>query len=128
MFSSKLCFQLIGSQYVLLDPSEVLFLEADRQVCHISLADGNKLVAVRHLGYYKQELLQSFQFIELSKSLLINVLHIAKYLPRDRNVQLSSGQTLTVAKSRQEALNKIFRDMHDRWKQEGNEQPELEQG
>ncbi len=126
MFSSKLCFQLIGSQYVLLNPSEVLFLEADRQVCHIALADGNKLVAVRHLGYYKPELVQNFQFVELSKSLVINIVHITKYLPRERNVQLSSGQILTVAKSRQETLNKIFRDLHNRWKQEDKEESEVE--
>lgn len=115
MFSPKLCFQLVGSQYVLLVPMEVVFLEADRQVCHIIMADNNRLVAVRHLGYYKKELLEHYKFLELSKSLLVNTIHIVKYSPRERTVQLSTGQSLPVAKSRQEHLNKLFRQLHDQW-------------
>jgi hypothetical protein len=33
----SMCFQLIGSQYLLLNPIEVLSVEADRQVCHLTL-------------------------------------------------------------------------------------------
>lgn len=115
MFATKLCFQLVGANYVLINPSAVLFLEADRQVCNINLTDGSRMVAVRHLGYYKKELLQTFQFLELSKSHMVNAAHVVKYSPRDRVVQLSSGHTLPVAKSRQEYLNKLFRQLHDQW-------------
>lgn len=115
MLITKLCFQLIGAQYILLEPLDILFLEADRQVCHINLRDGNKLVAVKHLGYYKKKMLDQFGFLELSKSIVINTRHITKYSPRDRVVHLSSGQGLTVAKTRQEMLNKTFRKLHEDW-------------
>jgi len=115
MLTTKLCFQLIGAQYILIEPLDILFLEADRQVCHINLLDGNKLVAVKHLGYYKKKMLEQFGFIELSKSVLINTVHITKYSPRDRIVHLASGQGLTVAKTRQEKLNKVFRELHEQW-------------
>jgi DNA-binding LytR/AlgR family response regulator len=117
MFENKLCFQLIGSQYILLTPIDVLYLEADRQVCNITLADGTRIVAVRHLGYYKKELLQNFKFLELSKSILVNAAHLVKYLPRERVVHLGSGHRLVVSKTRQEALNKTFRQLHDNWLQ-----------
>lgn len=115
MFENKLCFQLIGSQYILLAPIDVLYLEADRQVCNIALADGTRMVAVRHLGYYKKDLLQNFKFLELSKSILVNAVHLVKYSPRERTVHLGSGHALQVSKTRQEALNKTFRQLHDNW-------------
>ncbi len=115
MLGNKLCFQLIGSQYVLLDPIEILYLEADRQVCNILLADSNRLVAVRHLGYYKKTIVLNFGFLELSKSLLINPVHMVKYTPRERIVHLVSGHALPVSKTRQEVLNKAFRALHDQW-------------
>lgn len=112
---SKMCFQLVGAQYIVLSPMEVLSVEADGQVCLLTLADGNRITAARHLGYYKAGLIQNFQFIEVSKSLLINVFHIVKYAPRERTIQLSSGQVVSVSKSKQEVLNKVFKDLHNLW-------------
>ena len=112
---SKMCFQLVGAQYVVLGPMEVLSVEADGQVCLLTLVDGNRITAARHLGYYKAGLIQNFNFIEISKSLLINVFHIVRYVPRERTIQLSSGQVVSVSKSKQEALNKIFKDLHNAW-------------
>lgn len=126
MFNSKLCFQLIGANYVLLNPADVLFLEADRQVCNIYLMDGARLVAVRHLGYYKKELIESYQFLELSKSVVVNGIHIVKYSPRERMIQLLSGLNLPVSKSRQEHLNKLFRQQHDLWIKYSNTSDDFE--
>jgi len=112
---SKMCFQLVGAQYIVLSPMEVLSVEADGQVCLLTLADGNRITAARHLGYYKAGLIQNFQFIEVSKSLLINVFHNVKYAPRERTIQLSSGQVVSVSKSKQEVLNKVFKDLHNLW-------------
>ena len=113
---NRICIQMIGGNYLILNNVEVLFIEADRQVCHLNLINGNRHTAVRHLGYYKQGLIEQYGFIELSKSILVNTIHLQKYSPRERNIQLTSGQILPVAKTRQEVLNKLFRQMHDCWK------------
>lgn len=110
---------------MLLEPFEIVYLEADRQVCYVNLSDGNKLVAVKHLGYYKKKMLEQFGFIELSKSILINASHITKYSPRDRVIHLSSGHSLTIAKTRQEALNKTFRQLHEAWKGDEPWEPQV---
>lgn len=110
-----MCFQLVGAQYIVLSPMDVLSVEADGQVCLLELADGNRITAARHLGYYKAGLIQKFQFIEISKSLLINMFHIVRYVPRERTIQLSSGQVVSVSKSKQEVLNKVFKDLHNLW-------------
>lgn len=109
---------MVGSHYLILNTEEVLFVEADRQVCHLHLTNGNRMIAARHLGYYKSNLIQDYCFVELSKSLLVNAIHLQKYSPRERIIQLSSGKTLPVAKTRQEALNRIFRQLHDGWRQD----------
>jgi DNA-binding LytR/AlgR family response regulator len=124
----SMCFQLIGSQYLLLNPIEVISVEADRQVCHLTLTDGSRITAARHLGYYKAGLIQNFQFKEISKSLLINVLHIVRYSPREGTVQLSSGQIVPVSKSKQEALNRIFKEMHNTWDRVKPETTDVEMG
>lgn len=111
----KICVQLVGSQYVMLNPQEIICIEADRQVCHFIMKSGNKLSAARHLGYYKSGLLQDGQFVELSKSLLANMLHVVKYAPRERTVEMTTGQFLPISKSRQEVLNRLFKDWHDNW-------------
>jgi DNA-binding LytR/AlgR family response regulator len=107
---------------------EVLSVEADRQVCHLTLVDGSRITAARHLGYYKAGLIQNFRFIEVSKSLLINALNIVKYSPRERTIQLSSGQVVSVSKSKQEALNKIFKDLHNAWELKRMETTDADSG
>ncbi|MCC7506009.1 MAG: LytTR family transcriptional regulator DNA-binding domain-containing protein [Saprospiraceae bacterium] len=111
----KICIQLIGSQFVLLPCSEVLYLEANRQVCHIMLTDGGRLTASRHLGFYKTGLLRDYRFVEVSKSMLINAQHIRRFSPRERLIQLTTGISLPVAKSKQEPLSRLFRDWHEAW-------------
>lgn len=111
----KICVQLVGSQYVMLAPREIICIEADRQVCHFIMKSGNKLSAAHHLGYYKSGLLRDGHFVELSKSLLVNVLHIYRYASRDRMIEMTTGQFLPISKSRQEVLNKLFKDWHDNW-------------
>jgi len=123
-----MCFQLVGAQYVVLSPMEVLSVEADGQVCLLTLADGNRITAARHLGYYKARLIQNFQFIEVSKSLLINALNIVKYSSRERTIQLSSGQVVSVSKSKQEVLNKIFKDLHNAWEMNRLETTDADSG
>lgn len=111
----KICIQLIGSQFVLLPCAEVLYLEANRQVCHVMLTDGGRLTASRHLGFYKTGLLRDYKFVEVSKSMLINAMHIRKFSPRERLIHLTTGVSLPVAKSKQEPLGRLFRDWHEAW-------------
>jgi DNA-binding LytR/AlgR family response regulator len=114
IFNSKICFQLVGSQYVLLHQNDIICAEADKQLCRIQLVDGSKLIVGAHLGYYKKKLLESHGFIEISRSILANSHHISKYHPRERMLYLTDGITVKVAKGRQEYLNQLFRHAHER--------------
>ena len=114
LFNSKVCFQLVGTQYVLLHPHEVVCAVADKQLCRIYLTDGNKLIVGHHLGYYKQKLLVEHGFIAVSRSMLVNFAHISKYNPKERTLYLSDGTVVIVSKGRQENLNQLFRKIHDK--------------
>lgn len=113
ILSSKICVQLVGNQYVLLDQLEVMLAEADKQLCRITLSDGSKLTAGRHLGYYKKNLVDKYGFIEISRSILVNAGYIRKYHPKERLMYLSDGTEVVVAKGKQELMNQFFRRMHD---------------
>lgn len=115
MYPSRVCIQIIGAQYVLLNPLEIVFFEADRQVCHLMLSDGAKLTAARHLGYYKQGLIREFRFLEISKSQLVNLHHVTKFNTRERILTVTTGHQLSVAKSQKEDVARIFKDLHDGW-------------
>ena len=114
----RLCFQLIGAQFVILNNLDILFIEADGQVCHLNLISGVKITAVRHLGYYKDGLINNFGFWEISKSILVNAAHVTRYESRERTIHLFMGGLLPVSKSRQEYLNKHFKELHESWGQD----------
>lgn len=113
-----MCIQTAGSKHVFLDPSAVVMVEAYLQICYFILIDGSRIAAMQHLGYYKTRLIQRFGFWEVSKSILVNSGHVAKYEPRERLLTLSSGQEISIPKQRIESLSKIIRAFHDAWEQE----------
>ena len=112
---TKLCIQLIGAHYCLVHPSEILCVEANRQVCHFTLADGSRLTASRHLGFYKNGLIKISNFVEVSRSMLVNMSHVAKYATRERIIYLSNGLIIPVSMSRQEEINQLFKKLHEVW-------------
>ncbi|MFN0034176.1 MAG: LytTR family transcriptional regulator DNA-binding domain-containing protein [Saprospiraceae bacterium] len=112
IFAPKICFQLTGAQFVLLDSKEILSVEADGQVCYISLLDGNRLTVARHLGYYKNSLMQRYRFVEVSKSVLVNAHHIYRYSHREQLLTLTTGKTFSPSKSKSIALNQLFQKYH----------------
>jgi DNA-binding LytR/AlgR family response regulator len=113
--SVKICFQLLGNQYVLLSIHEIIWLEADRQICYVNLKDGTKLTVAHHLGNYKDRLMEQFHFLEISRSSLVNPEYLTLYNPKDRTITLSSGQHLILSKQKQGLLNTYFKSLHDHW-------------
>jgi DNA-binding LytR/AlgR family response regulator len=111
----KFCFQLTGNQFIIISNHEILWLEADRQVCYIHLKDGTKLTVARHLGHYKERLVAQFHFLEISRSILVNPAYLSIYNPKDRMITLSSGQHLILSKQKQGLLSTYFKRLHDHW-------------
>jgi hypothetical protein len=70
-----------------------------------------------HLGYYKNGLIEQFQFLEISRSILLNPYYISLYNPKDRSLTLASGQKFILSKQRLGLLNIYFRGLHESWGQ-----------
>jgi DNA-binding LytR/AlgR family response regulator len=111
----RLCFKLPSAQYLILNRDELMYVEADREICHLNLANGERLSVTNHLGYYKQVLIEQFGFMEVSKSVIVNANHIIRYKTRERLLQLSGGQEVTVSNSRKEELAAFFKEMYQQW-------------
>lgn len=113
----KLCFKQPGSQFFLVNRQELLYIEADREICHLNLANGERLPITSHLGFYKSALLEKHGFMEVSKSVLVNPAHLVRYKVRERLLQVSNGQEVVVAKSKKDAVNAFFQERYQQWEQ-----------
>jgi DNA-binding LytR/AlgR family response regulator len=113
----SICFKMTGAQYLMVNPCELLYLEADREVSHIFLTNGERLTTANHLGHYKPTLMSKYGFLAISKSLLVNKIHIVRYNTRERLLQVRGGKELTVANSKKDGISMFFRQLERRWEQ-----------
>lgn len=79
-------------EFVPLD--RIQHFEADQSICRVFLEDGKKLTSAKHLGYYIQLLSDNADFIQSSKSHLINFDKIKQYDHRERTIKFSNGEHL----------------------------------
>jgi DNA-binding LytR/AlgR family response regulator len=108
----RICFQLTGAQYAFVESGKLMYVEADGQVSYAMLEDGTRLVVAHNIGYYKPVLLRQFQFMEISKSLMVNPRHIFRYSHRERALTLISGATLDASEQGARTLHKYVRQFH----------------
>jgi DNA-binding LytR/AlgR family response regulator len=65
------------SGYILIDPREVVFCQADGNYTHIQMAGGNKELTSQNLGSI-EELLEGSTFFRASRSYLLNLRYLSK--------------------------------------------------
>ncbi len=65
------------SGYILIDPREVVFCQADGNYTHIQLAGGNKELTTQNLGSI-EELFIGSSFFRASRSYLLNIKYLSK--------------------------------------------------
>ena len=85
--------------------ANIEYLEADQTICRLFLADGSKMVSSKHLGHYIQILNDHPDFIQSSKSHLINLAQIDSYNHRERTIKFVSGSHV-IASHRQGSVVK----------------------
>lgn len=76
-------------QFVPIDQIE--YIEADQTISRVFLTDGSSKVSAKHLGHYAQILNDHEDFIQSSKSHLINLALIETYHHRERTIKFGSG-------------------------------------
>lgn len=79
------------------DLSDILYFEADENTCMIIRVEGEPLHSTRHLGYYIDLLSGNPEFVQISKSCLVNATHVRRYDHREKTLVLRQGGTLVAS-------------------------------
>jgi len=88
------------SGFLLVDPSEIIYIQADGNYSEIILSAQKKEIVTQHLGALV-ELLAGANFMRASRSILINVVYLRKVDRKGRECRLErGGETFTVHISR----------------------------
>ena len=88
-----------------LDLEKLLYVNADKTTSVFYTSD-EKIFSTRHLGYYIDLLSGNTNFVQISRSCLVNTDHIKNYNPKTRIIKLDNESELTVS----HRYNKKFRE------------------
>ncbi len=84
------------SGYILIDPLEVVYCEADGNYTHIQLINGNKELTTQNLGSI-EELLSECSFFRVSRSYLVNLKFLVRVERKSASCTLEySGGSYTI--------------------------------
>jgi two-component system, LytTR family, response regulator len=93
----SMAIQLSRGIIELVDLHLIVYIEADENISMVHLADGQSLHSNKNFGHYLNLLSDNLDFIQISKSYLVNVAHIRQYNHQDKSLRLKTGQTLIVS-------------------------------
>jgi len=93
----KIAFQLPQSSIRLVSARDILYLEADGVVTNVIL-NNDKFTTVKNIGFYKNELIESYDFLPISKSIIVNTIHVRNFIPKNQKVILENGVELQTSR------------------------------
>lgn len=104
----SMAIQLSRGIIELVDLQQIVYFEADENVSTVHLANGQILHSSKSFGHYLGLLSDNPDFVQISKSLLVNVLHIRQYNHQDKSLKLKSNDSLTVSHRFSSGLHKFL--------------------
>ncbi len=92
----------------LVDLHLIVYIEADENISVVHLSNGQSLHSNKNFGHYLSLLSDNFDFIQISKSYLVNVSHIRQYNHQDKSLKLKTEHTLIVSHRFSRELHKFL--------------------
>lgn len=84
---------------------KVLYIRGEDNISILQMANGERVIAMRNLGYYRSSLLPGSHFFQVSKSLIINMEHLLRYDSHELKVHLVGDHVLTASRRGGKALS-----------------------
>jgi two-component system LytT family response regulator len=110
--NKKIGFHLVRGQIEYLRVGDILYLEADGTITHVYQKNGQKIAAMKNLGYYAKTLQEDKSFFRISDDKLINCDSVQSFDAKNRLAIFQYGLKLNVSrrnagefKKHMEALN-----------------------
>ncbi|MGI6342740.1 MAG: LytR/AlgR family response regulator transcription factor [Bacteroidales bacterium] len=108
----KVAFHVAQGGVEFVEVKKVIYLQADGVVTKVFIDDSNNpdkyITAHRNLGYYKNMLVNDFNFLILSNSLLLNPQYIKRFVPKELAITLSNGKVLFASRRYGKSLKEKF--------------------
>lgn len=76
---------------------DIVYISADENISQVVLQSDQKLNSVKSLGYYSDLLQGNNEFIQISKSCLLNLDYLKTYNHRDKSILLKNGESLVAS-------------------------------
>ncbi len=105
---NKIAFHLRDGIIEFVDIEELKYIEADGVVSNVYLESKKKLSVNRNLGYYKELLIEDYNFIPISNSVLINKNYIKRYNHKTQEMILKDDVKLHVSRRRGKELQDLL--------------------
>ncbi|HHH52641.1 MAG TPA: response regulator transcription factor [Bacteroidetes bacterium] len=90
----SIAVNLIKGVIEFIDLDQIVYILADKNMAILKLKNGNTLKSVKHLGHYIDLLYNYKEFVQISKSILVNTTHLKRYISRDKTLYLQNGDIL----------------------------------
>ena len=76
---------------------DIIYISADENISQVVLTNKQKLTSIKSLGYYSDLLQGNNEFIQISKSCLLNLDYLKTYNHRDKSIILKSGESIVAS-------------------------------
>lgn len=93
----SIAIQLSRGIIELVEVQNIMYIEADENVSTIYLSVGGPMHSSKSFGHYLGLLSDNINFLQISKSLLVNVQHVKQYHHQDKSMKLKNNQGLVVS-------------------------------
>lgn len=105
----KIAIHLPKGVIELLSRDRIVFLQGEDNITYVHLVNGQRMVAMRNVGYYESSLPSQSRFFRISKQAIINLDHLIRFNHQEHEVTLTAGITLRTSRRCGKALGELIR-------------------
>jgi two-component system LytT family response regulator len=106
--SKTIAIQLLRGIIEIVDLAQIKYIEADENMSIIHLANNQILNSGKSFGHYLNLLTDNKDFVQISKSYLVNLSHVRQYNHLDKSIKFKSNESLVVSHRFSRVLHKYL--------------------
>jgi DNA-binding LytR/AlgR family response regulator len=89
--------------------ADILYLQGEENITRVHHGDGQKLTAMRNIGYYEDSLCDGASFFRISKQYIINLQYLERFDASEQEVVLQGGVRLCTSRRQGRALKEMLK-------------------
>jgi len=106
--SKTIAIQLLRGIIEIVDLDQIKYIEADENMSIIHLSNDQVLNSGKSFGHYLNILTDNKDFVQISKSYLVNLTHVRQYNHLDKSIKFKTNESLVVSHRFSRVLHKYL--------------------